>query len=107
MHSQQIFGMLSTDFQKNRLKISILSMLNLRFIFALFSEKGLRKRFRKPLQINVVNCNLYFTFNEVEYIILCSYIKKPTSKRPLRTALTKLYEFQFQKKKIPMKNLEK
>ena len=56
MHTQQIFGMLSTDFQKNRLKISILSMLNLRFIFALFSEMGLIHMHMHIIMLKVVFC---------------------------------------------------
>ena len=38
MYTQQIFGMLSTDFHKNRQKISILSVLNLRLKFARFYD---------------------------------------------------------------------
>ena len=41
LHTHTIFGILSIDFLKNRGKFPILSMLNLRYKSARFSEVGI------------------------------------------------------------------
>ena len=56
LHTQPIFGMLSTDFHKNRQKIPILSMLNSRLKCPGFHEMGISTRLniaRPPIGMHV------------------------------------------------------